>query len=531
MTPAKNARPATPGVFIEALPFEEKKLFAEIKRFKEWYEGSSEFRDACRQNLISDEWYNKLESLGIRKEVISSMKKIFTKDFQHPILEKTYEKDAKLDEIYDSIDKTERDKIITLYLKYMVIRIHAHQEHMNWSLNILDGDSPYFNWRKRHIRAMRDELDWYGHSIDHPTFSIELGIGCTVGCTFCAFDAKKHEINFDYNDDVNRELFVEVARSLKKILGDNGCGGGMLYYATEPNDNPNYLDFLQEYYQVTGHKLCTSTARYDIEWIQKLKDFYSTPTPLPWPRLSVLSRHCMEKIHKHFAPIDFIYPWILAQSIEMEDERSKVPGGRERFGLKQLADVKDARNYKSEEEVDYSKIPQGSIACVTGFKINMVKKTITAVSPCYTSYKWTHGYREYGTVNFTTPESVYPAFLELIESCMHKEMTESMVYSWRDNLEVRLHNDGFELVSPYKYYTFRGTKLYKVLGEITSHCQSYTLGEVRDILLKEVKDTNIFEVSRLLVSFFNAGFVNEVDSSIISTQEVKPPLVHQQSKH
>lgn len=531
MTPAKNARPATPGVFIEALPFEEKKLFAEIKRFKEWYEGSSEFRDACRQNLISDEWYNKLESLGIRKEVISSMKKIFTKDFQHPILEKTYEKDAKLDEIYDSIDKTERDKIITLYLKYMVIRIHAHQEHMNWSLNILDGDSPYFNWRKRHIRAMRDELDWYGHSIDHPTFSIELGIGCTVGCTFCAFDAKKHEINFDYNDDMNRELFVEVARSLKKILGDNGCGGGMLYYATEPNDNPNYLDFLQEYYQVTGHKLCTSTARYDIEWIQKLKDFYSTPTPLPWPRLSVLSRHCMEKIHKHFAPIDFIYPWILAQSIEMEDERSKVPGGRERFGLKQLADVKDARNYKSEEEVDYSKIPQGSIACVTGFKINMVKKTITAVSPCYTSYKWTHGYREYGTVNFTTPESVYPAFLELIESCMHKEMTESMVYSWRDNLEVRLHNDGFELVSPYKYYTFRGTKLYKVLGEITRHCQSYTLGEVRDILLKEVKDTNIFEVSRLLVSFFNAGFVNEVDSSIISTQEVKPPLVHQQSKH
>lgn len=526
MTIAKIARPSNPGIFVETLPFEEKKLFAEVKRFKEWYEGSSEFRDACRQNLVSKDWYDKLESLGVRKEVISSMSKIFIKDFQHPILKKTEDSDAKLGEIYDSIDNLEDDKIIALYLKHRIIRLHTHKEHMNWTLNILDGESSYFNWRKRHIRAMRDELDWYGQSIDHPSFSIELGVGCSVGCTFCAFDAKKHETNYDYNNDENRELFVAVARSLKNILGDKGCGGGMLYYATEPNDNPDYIDFLQEYYQVTGHKLCTSTARYDLKWIEDLKNFYSTPMPLPWPRLSVLSRHCMEKIHRHFAPIDFIYPWILAQSIEMEDERSKVPGGRERFGLKQLAKVKDARNYKSEEEVDYSKIPQGSIACVTGFKINMVKKTITAVSPCYTSYKWTHGYREYGTVSFSTPETVYPAFLNLIESCMHREVTDYMIYSWRDNLKVRLHKDGFELISPYKFYTFRGTKLYKALGEIMSDCQGFTLDEVRDILLKEVKDTNIFEVSRLLVSFYDAGFINEVDKSIISTQEVKP-LVHQ----
>ena len=53
--------------------------------------------------------------------------------------------------------------------------------------------------------------------------------------------------------------------------------------------------------------------------------------------------------------------------------------------MKKLQEVRDARAYNSPEEVDYAIIPQGSIACVTGFKVNMVNKTITATSPCYTS--------------------------------------------------------------------------------------------------------------------------------------------------
>ena len=103
-------------------------------------------------------------------------------------------------------------------------------------------------------------------------------------------------------------------------MGD-GCGGGMSYYATEPNDNP-YIDFLDEYYKVTGYKLCTSTARYDLDWLQRLKDFYSYPDPQPCTS-KCFSKHCMEN-PSYFPPIDFIYPWLLPQSIEMEDEREKV---------------------------------------------------------------------------------------------------------------------------------------------------------------------------------------------------------------
>ena len=502
-------RPASPGQFIENLPPADKEIFSEIKRFTEWYEGSSEFRDLCRDGAISTEWIDRLSSLGVREEVIESMSSVQNANNPtHPILLKLSEISVDPKELYNDIDRLESSIYLRLYFKYTILKAISQREHHDWSLNKLSGESPYFAWRKRRIKAVRSELGWYGHGIDHPTFSIELGVGCTVGCTFCAFDAQKHETNFDFNKSGNVELFRAVAGAFKTVMGD-GCGGGMLYYATEPNDNPNYIDFLDEYYKVTGYKLCTSTARYDLDWLQRLKDFYSTPYPQPWPRVSVLSKHCMEKIHRHFAPIDFIYPWLLAQSIEMEDERQKVPGGREKFGMKKLQEVRDARAYHSPEDVDYSTIPQGSIACVTGFKVNMVNKTITATSPCYTSQKWSHGYREYGTVSFTGPETVLPALEKLISIAMLPSPSIDMKYAWRDDLDCRLLPDGFQLVSPYNFHEFTGNPLYISLGRILSDCHGFTFMEVRDILLKEVPDSDVFTVTELLRRFFNAGFIDE----------------------
>ena len=62
---------------------------------------------------------------------------------------------------------------------------------------------------------------FYGENIDHPMFAIELGVGCTVGCSFCAFDAKKLEVNYDYNIPENRDLFISAqvtTKSLGKIF-------------------------------------------------------------------------------------------------------------------------------------------------------------------------------------------------------------------------------------------------------------------------------------------------------------------------
>ena len=51
-------RPVSPGNFIESLTPADKQIF-QIKRFTEWYEGSSEFRDMCRDGTISTEWIDR----------------------------------------------------------------------------------------------------------------------------------------------------------------------------------------------------------------------------------------------------------------------------------------------------------------------------------------------------------------------------------------------------------------------------------------------------------------------------------------
>ena len=84
-----------------------------------------------------------------------------------------------------------------------------------------------------------------------------------------------------------------------------------------------------------------------------------------------------------------------------------------------------------------------------------------------------------------------------------------MKYAWRDDLDCRLMPDGFQLVSPYSFHKFTGNPLYTSLGRILSDCRGFTFMEVRDILLKEVPDSDVFTVTELLKRFFDAGFVDE----------------------
>ena len=498
----------SPDTFLNNLSKSDKFIYAQAKRFMEWYEGSSEFRDEVRSGNLSEKYVSELLDVGVSSEVTADMSTLWSDEFTNSL----YTQMCSHEPLQESFSQKLSHIPIAprLYLTYKMIFREFGFEHRKRAFE-LSGDSDFYAWRKRRLYATQSELGWYGASIDHPIFSIELGVGCTVGCTFCAFDAQKHETNFSYDSDENKELFRAVAHSLKDILGLPGGYHGMLYYATEPNDNPNYLDFMQEFYEITGGKLCTSTARYDTKWAEDLIEFYSSPQPASWPRFSVLSHHCTKKLHKHFSPEEFMYPWILAQSIEMEDERQKVPGGREKYGMEKLKSVVDARHASSQDEVDTSIIPQGSIACVTGFKINMINKTITATSPCYTSQKWSKGYRDYGVETFTTPDSVRPAFDRLIAKVMKSSLDFSKKFEWRDDLEYRSVENGFQLVSPYIFYTFNNKHVYSIFDSLKTDKNTFTFDQLRDKLVSSDSDMNYFSASVFLESFWKRGFVSELD--------------------
>lgn len=501
--------------WVQSLSEEDRSKYFQTKRLSEWYAGCAELRDQIRKNAVSDKYFLLLEEIGVSRDCTSKMAELWSnaeicEEFDYIVSNPSESSRETVSISFDSFLKENR--YTDLFLAFNVIKARSTLSHHDWSLNLFNGDSTYFDWRKRRIKSVRSETGHYGYGIDHPTFSVELGIGCTVQCTFCAFAAEKHKENFDFNNLENQQLMRALASAFQEVMGV-GAGGGMLYYATEPHDNPNYIDFVNLWYEETGWKLCTSSARYDIEWIQKLTKFYGSPTPMMWPRLSILSKHCMEKIHRHFTPEELGYPWLLAQQIEVEDERAKVPGGREKYGLKKLNEVRDCRFYDEPEDVDVASIPQGSIACVSGFKVNMINKTITATSPCYTSKEWPLGYRDYGTNYFTTPDSILPALKQLISRVMLKTLPNHAPIRLRDDLKLRIKDSGFWLVSPCQFHQFSNHLYYTHLGkvlEINSNRQvPWTKSEFINELLVRLPDQSPIAVVAFFEKFFNNGFIDE----------------------
>jgi hypothetical protein len=151
------------------------------------------------------------------------------------------------------------------------------------------------------------------------------------------------------------------------------------------------------------------------DWVRKLRDYY-VKTPAPWPRISVLSRNVMRRLHKTFTPMELRDTTMLMQQEDGEFMRAKVPGGREKM-LTRLVSSDDLRDIDNPpaEPLD---VPQGSIACVSGLPVNQVRKTLKLISPCYTTLEYRHGYRVYDEIDFSGPEDFEGAVTAMISRSM-----------------------------------------------------------------------------------------------------------------
>lgn len=273
-----------------------------------------------------------------------------------------------------------------------------------------------------------------------------------MGCWFCAFATGKLTKNFDYEE--NRDFFRKVVQSCVDLLGRDQAAMTLLYYGTEPHDNPHYPDFLKDHAEITGHATFTSTgACTDGPWLRKLIAYYRERL-LPWPRLSVLSR---KMLHELYMPQELRDVSLLMQ---MKDyRRCKVTGGRI---------LKEAEELRQREEGRYLEglVPQGSIDCVTGFLINMVRRRVQLVSPCNTSMKWPYGYRVFDEIFFNGPEDFEGAVLELIERSVPLSPPPQRMARLRDDLVYRKTDEGFDLVSPNQVRHFKEKELYGPLGDL-----------------------------------------------------------------
>ena len=156
----------------------------------------------------------------------------------------------------------------------------------------------------------------------------------------------------------------------------------------------------------------------------------------------------MYRLYRQFTPDEFRDVGMLMQQKDSEEHRVKVPGGREKM-LARLDGYGDLRDKDADDEGD-TFVPQGSIACVSGFLINLVERTLKLISPCYTTREYPYGYRVFAEASFAlddiTGEDERP--------CLYYEMTVKREYeeTYRAMEEI-----GFDSAFMFKYSPRRGT--------------------------------------------------------------------------
>ena len=366
----------------------------------------------------------------------------------------------------------------------------------------------YTSWRARRVSAVRNELGNYGWGLDHPCHAVEMAVGCSVGCGFCAFDAGRLETVFDLSLPENRERLRGVVAGMENVLGWPAASG-MLYYSTEPHDNPHYVKALELWHEATGAKLCTATARAGEDWVRELIGFYSSAgRRVNWPRISVLSRGTMRRLHKAFTPLEMRDTALLMQQKDCEDLREKVPGGRERMLLR-LVDADDLRGVDIENIPEGFDPPQGSIACVSGPLVNMVNRTLKLVSPCYTTLEHRYGYRVFDETTFDdSPEGFEVALRRVIGRSMAAGPYREMPLRWRDDLKAVPQPDGFTLLSPTVRRDFRRGGLHRRTAELIGR-GDLTYGQVLDALSEDPQSGPVAAML-MLGSLFDKGYLCEL---------------------
>ena len=490
-----------PNPYLRALePFspEELDLISQVKRFFECVQAEPGFRDELGARRVLPERRERLRQIGVTFDLDEIAVLWEEPEAVGPFMASL--QSLCQDELPEEPpDAFESSRPLHLWARCAVRRAQMGRELRGRPVRV--PKSPNLDaWRQRRIAATRSELGFFGHHIDHPVFAFELGDGCSVGCWFCAFATRKLTENLDY--PAHRDFFRSVIQSCVELFGKGPASAALLYYGTEPHDNPHYFDFIKDHAELTSRPSCTSTAvPADTKWLRELIAYYRQ-WALPWPRLSVLSPGMFRQIHDLYSPEELRDVQLLMQM--KNQPRKKVTGGRI---LEEQAGLRDREEGHYLDDL----VAQGSIACVSGFLTNLVNRTIQLTSPCYTSERWPYGYRVFDEATFADADDFPRVIEQLIERNMPSAPASDQPARFRDDLAYRPTDEGFDLVSPNQVHHFRGQRVYGVLGRLMA-ANGLTCEGLYNAMLGE-HGINPMVVVAVVKKLFDEGFLDEVRGS------------------
>jgi len=252
-------------------------------------------------------------------------------------------------------------------------------------------------WRNLQIaRYSREDTSTRSSQITHIPYAIELSEGCSGGCSFCGVSAQAlQNSGLPFND--GREIY----QALLDVLG-NACGllsqYGVLYWATDPLDQPDYEYYANLFYQKFGLWPITTTALAENH-IERIRGMLRTPAAeRPWGlRCSMRSRYAYQKLFKELTPLERGMIRFLPQ----------YPESSSQYALAGRSFSKDTASQQTQSG--------GTIACMSGFLISLPRREIQLITPCLAEPRNLNGYRVLGRDSFSSIDDLPNAFNKLLK--------------------------------------------------------------------------------------------------------------------
>lgn len=262
------------------------------------------------------------------------------------------------------------------------------------------------DWRKRQMLRCRRELGPDAQLLAHQPLTFELSSGCSMTCPFCALAAGRLKGVWRYTP-ANAALWRDVLARMHALIGD-AAGRGTCYCATEPLDNPDYEKFLQDYYDEYGMvpQTTTAAATRDVERTRRLLR-WGQHAYVHFDRISVLSARDRDRIFEEFSPEELLYADLLPRF-----------GEAGRNGL-----TKAGRN------IDATRGMAGTIACNSGFVVNMCEHTIRLTTPTTASSAHPTGELIYEEAAFTDGPDLESVVRGMIERHMRRTLDLASIFS------------------------------------------------------------------------------------------------------
>lgn len=368
------------------------------------------------------------------------------------------------------------ETVTHLWQRYRQHRIKAGAVAMNASHE--PGDLRFAAWRSRQVARLSSELGSGARKIPHSFIAFELSRGCSVGCSFCGIDAAKFGGYAKYTPEQANDWNIILA-GIKNQFG-SALASGFLYWGTDPLDNPDYMLFAKDFYRHTGMfpQVTTAIPLRNLELTRAVLS-YSPLRSMVSHRFSILSLNIFKRVMKTFTPEEMLHVEMVMQ--HPEANWPKALAGRNR-------DFDDDQR-------------QSTIACVTGFLINIAERRVRMISPTRASERWPNGYIEFADTRYLDAQSCVEEIGRMTAQISKPIHWQGGPMGFRHGLKFEREGLGFKLSGPSVTHSFRD------FGSTAEIVASGVLTYETLLESAPARQNSKGEEAALLQGLFNAGLV------------------------